>query len=112
MPFRTSLRRIFLSAKEADCPAEAAGTAILFRSMDRIEVCVKLPKESGPMMTLSPVWTTPDLMMPETTVPTKGTEKVSLTWNSKGASASYLQFLSAKAQQQYDDIYFGWIYLP
>lgn len=90
MPLRTSLRRTFLSAKEADCPADAAGTAMRLRSMERIEVWVNCPSESGPMTTLSPAWTTPDFTMPDTTVPTKGTEKVSLTWNSKGASASYL----------------------
>lgn len=89
MPFLTSLRLTFFKAKDADCPADAAGTLILLRSMERIEVGVKLPKESGPMSTLSPSWTTPALMIPETTVPVNGTEKVSLTWNSNGASELY-----------------------
>lgn len=79
MPFLTSLRFTFLSANKADWPADAAGTRILLRSMDRIAVGVNWPSESGPMRTLSPSWATPDFTMPETTVPVKGTEKVSLT---------------------------------
>ena len=54
MPLRTSFRRTFFKAKEADCPAEHAGTGIRFRSIERIAVDVKLPSESGPMRTLSP----------------------------------------------------------
>lgn len=86
MPFLTSLRLTFFRAKEADWPADAAGTLILLRSIDLTPVGMNCPNESGPMRTLSPSWITPDLMIPETTVPVKGTEKVSLTWNSKGAS--------------------------
>jgi hypothetical protein len=67
---RTSFLRIRLRANEADWPAEAAGTPILFLSMERIEVCMKRPSESGPICTSSPAWITPDLTMPETTVPT------------------------------------------
>lgn len=90
MPFLTSLRRTFFSAKDADCPALHAGTEMRLRSIDRMDVDVNCPRLSGPMTTLSPAWMTPDLTTPLTTVPTKGTEKVSLTWNSKGASMSYL----------------------
>jgi len=42
MPLRTSLRRTFLRAKEADWPAEARGTLIRLRSMERIVVVVNL----------------------------------------------------------------------
>jgi len=108
MPFRTSFRRTRFRANEADWPAEQTGTGIRFRSIDRIVVVVNWPKESGPIKTVSPAcispcigqhwmyekvnlrpgFVSPLLTIPETTVPTKGTEKVSLTWNSKGASAS------------------------
>lgn len=87
MPLRTSFRRIRRSANEADCPADAAGTAMRLRSMERIDVAVKRPSESGPIWTSSPAWMTPARTMPETTVPVCGTLNVSLTWNSKGASA-------------------------
>ena len=59
MPFRTSFRRIRLSANEADCPAEQTGTGIRFRSIDLMWVDVNWPRESGPMRTGSPAWTTP-----------------------------------------------------
>lgn len=88
MPLRTSLRRMLRSANEADWPAAQPGTWMRLRSMERIFVGVNAPVESGPMRTWSPLWTMPDLTTPETTVPTKGTEKVSLTWNSSGAVAS------------------------
>lgn len=86
MPFLTSLRFTFLSANEADWPADAACTFILFRSIERTAVGMNWPSESGPTKTLSPSCMMPALTIPETTVPTNGTEKVSLTENSKGAS--------------------------
>jgi len=54
MPLRTSLRRIRFSAKEADCPAEQAGTGMRFRSIDRTVVVWKMPRESGPTWMVSP----------------------------------------------------------
>jgi len=54
MPFLTSLRRIRFSAKEADCPAEQAGTGMRFRSIDRTVVVWKMPRESGPTWMVSP----------------------------------------------------------
>lgn len=49
IPFRTSFLRTLRSANEADWPADAAGTPIRFLSMERIEVCVNRPSESGPI---------------------------------------------------------------
>lgn len=105
MPFLTSFRRTRLRANEADCPADVAGTDSRFRSMDRMVVGVNWPSESGPIRIGSPACTTPFFTTPLTTVPTNGTENVSLMlgdlvsgcgsntsnystyWNSNGASA-------------------------
>ncbi len=79
IPFLTSFLRIRFSAKEADWPALHTGTGIRLRSIDRIVVVVNWPSESGPIRIVSPACTTPDLTTPLTTVPTNGTENVSLT---------------------------------
>lgn len=55
IPFRTSFLLTLLSARLADCPAEAACTGILFRSIDRTLVVANWPNESGPISTVSPV---------------------------------------------------------
>ncbi len=104
MPLRTSFLRTRFSAKEADWPAEQRGTGMRLRSMERMLVVRNWPRESGPTRMASPEWMMPlgllgaevgggrlDLPLfttPEMTVPTKGTEKVSLMWNSKGALSS------------------------
>lgn len=62
IPFRTSFRLTFLSAKEADWPAEQTGTDIRFLSMERILVVVNWPSESGPITTLSPACITPNIL--------------------------------------------------
>lgn len=59
MPLRTSLRRMRFRAKEADWPAQAAGTGIRLRSMLRMVVVAKAPRESGPMRMVSPAWMVP-----------------------------------------------------
>ena len=88
IPLRTSLRCTFFNANEADWPAEQTGTGMRFRSIDRMLVDWNWPSESGPSRTLSPACTIPLLTTPDTTVPTYGTEKVSLMWNSKLLSGS------------------------
>lgn len=60
MPLRTSLRRTFLSANEADCPAMHTDTGMRFRSIERILVGMNCPSESGPTRTLSPAWIAPE----------------------------------------------------
>lgn len=89
MPFLTSRRLTLFRANDADWPADTAGTLIRLRSIDRIAVWVNWPRESGPIRMLSPSRAVPARTIPDTTVPVKGTEKVSLIWNSNGASALY-----------------------
>lgn len=84
IPFRTSFLRTRLRAKEQLWPAEHTGTGSLFLSIVRTTVGMKFPRLSGPIMMLSPACITPFLTTPDTTVPTNGTEKQSLTWNSNG----------------------------
>ena len=55
-------------------------------------------------MTVSPVWMAPDFTTPETTVPTKGTENVSLMWNSKGGSVIVVAVVWEDVQEGTDEV--------
>lgn len=77
IPFRTPLRLMRFRLTLTLCPAIACSILTRLRCIVFTVVKVKCPSESGPSSTSSPTAIFPDNMTPDTTVPTKGTEKAS-----------------------------------
>ena len=77
----------FFNAKEAVCPPLTSLTGIRLRCILLITIGVKLPTGSGPSRRVSFKRMVPRMVVPETTVPTPGTEYESSIENSGGSSA-------------------------
>lgn len=77
IPLRICDRLIFLRAKLAVCPALTSFTAMRFLWMLLTAIAWKWPNGSGPSIKVSFSLMTPFRVVPETTVPTPGTEYVS-----------------------------------
>lgn len=84
IPFRICERLIFFSAKLAVCPPRTSATFIRFRWMLFTAIGMKWPRASGPSNSVSFKRINPCKQVPDTTVPTPGTEYVSSIWNSAG----------------------------
>ena len=76
----------FFKAKEAVCPPRTSLTGIRFRWMLLMTIGTNWPTGSGPSRSESFSRIVPRIVVPETTVPTPGTEYESSIENSAGSS--------------------------
>mmetsp|Transcript_25979 Transcript_25979/g.68170 ORF Transcript_25979/g.68170 Transcript_25979/m.68170 type:complete len:378 (+) Transcript_25979:517-1650(+) len=79
-------RFTFLSANDAACPPRTSFTGIRLLWIPLKATCWKFPTLSGPSSMVSAAVMVPHTVVPDTTVPTPGTENVSSIWNTAGAS--------------------------